>query len=378
MSRVKIIVGILAVVAAIAIGICSAFAPKNLSASRNPKVPLPEEIVQQNQLAEGEAEIYLAGGCFWGMEFLMRNVPGVTSVEVGYANGTTRNPTYRDVCKGSGHAEAAHIIYAPEVISLQKLLSIYYQSIDPTFVNREGNDEDIQYRSGIYFSNPKDEAIIKASLKDLQSNFFNKVSVECETIKNFYRAEEEHQEYLMKNPSGYCHLSHSMIDEQAKAKAAQTFKDKNFPRDKVYGKPSEETLKHLNELQRAVTQEGATEPPYKNEYNEEERIGIYVDVTNGQPLFASTDKFDSRCGWPAFAKPIDDSFITSRKDFSYGMDRIELRAKASNSHLGHLFNDGIEEKGGLRYCINSAALRFIPIDKMQEEGYGEWLDLFKN
>ena len=378
MSKGKILIGVALAALAIALGTYLAFSPKSISASRGVNVSLPEEIVQQNQASAGEAEIYLAGGCFWGTEFLMRNVPGVTSVEVGYANGTTRNPVYRDVCKGSGHAETAHVIYDTKAISLQKILSIYYQSIDPTFVKREGNGEDMQYRSGIYYSDPDDREIIKASLKELQGNFFNKISVECEPIRNFYRAEEEHQEYLMKNPSGYCHLSRSMIDEQAKANAAQTFKDKNFPRDKVYGKPTKETLKNLNELQRAVTQENATEPPYKNEYNEEERAGIYVDVTNGQPLFVSTDKFDSGCGWPAFSKPIDNSFIEERKDFSFGRDRVEVRAKASDSHLGHVFDDGDAAKGGLRYCINSAALRFIPRDKMQTEGYGDWLDLFKS
>ncbi len=378
MSKGKILIGVALAALAVAIGTYLAFSPKSISASRGVNVSLPEEIVQQNQAGAGEAEIYLAGGCFWGTEFLMRNVPGVTSVEVGYANGTTRNPVYRDVCKGSGHAETAHVIYDTKAISLQKILSIYYQSIDPTFVKREGNGEDMQYRSGIYYSDPDDREIIKASLKELQGSFFNKISVECEPIRNFYRAEEEHQEYLMKNPSGYCHLSRSMIDEQAKANAAQTFKDKNFPRDKVYGKPTKETLKNLNELQRAVTQENATEPPYKNEYNEEERAGIYVDVTNGQPLFVSTDKFDSGCGWPAFSKPIDNSFIEERKDFSFGRDRVEVRAKASDSHLGHVFDDGDAAKGGLRYCINSAALRFIPRDKMQTEGYGDWLDLFKS
>lgn len=378
MSRRKIILSVLVVAMIIAIGMYLAFAPKNLLASKKPTIPLPTEIIQQNRPGDGEAEIYLAGGCFWGTEFLMRNVPGVTSVEVGYSNGTTSNPTYRDVCRGSGHAESAHIVYDPDIITLQKLLSIYYQSIDPTFVNREGNDEDMQYRSGIYYSNPNDKSIIIASLKELQGNFFNKVSIECEPIKNFYRAEEEHQEYLMKNPSGYCHMSRSMIDEQAKIKAAQEFTNKDFSRGRVYGKPSQATLKSLNELQRAVTQEGATEPPYKNEYNEEMRAGIYVDVTNGQPLFASTDKFDSYCGWPAFAKPIDKKIIDERKDFSYGRDRIEVRAKASGSHLGHVFDDGDPATGGLRYCINSAALRFIPRDKMQEEGYGDWLNLFND
>lgn len=378
MSKEKVFMSVLVIAAIVVCGIYFTFAPNNSAASYNPREPLHEEIIQQNQKTDGEAEIYLAGGCFWGMEFLMRNVPGVTSVEVGYANGKTHSPLYRDVCNGSGHAEAAHVIYDPNIISLPKLLSIYYQSIDPTFVNNPGDDPGAQYRTGIYFSNPADERIIKNSLNELQGNLFNKVVVECAPIKNFYRAEEEHQEYLTKNPSGYCHMSHSMIDEKAKVKAAQTFKDKNFPRNKVYSKPTEETLNALSDLQRAVTQKGETEPPYKNEYNEENRAGIYVDVTNGQPLFVSTDKFDSGCGWPAFSKPIDESFIEERRDFSFGMDRIEIRAKASDSHLGHLFDDTIEDKGCLRYCINSAALRFISRDKMREEGYGEWLDLFKD
>lgn len=377
MSRWKVIMGILALVAAIAFGGYFSLSPKNISASRNLSVPMPEEIIQQNQKADHEAEIYLAGGCFWGTEFLMRNVPGVTSVEVGYSNGMTRNPTYREVCKGSGHAESAHVIYNPKLVSLSKILDVFYQSIDPTFVNREGNERDMQYRSGIYYSDPDDEPIIKESLKRLQGSFFNQIFVENEPIKNFYRAEEEHQEYLMKNPNGYCHVTRPMIDEKAKAKVAHSFPNKNFSRDRVYSKPSKETLKNLSELQRAVTQNGATEPPFKNEYDEEFREGIYVDVTNGQPLFLSTDKFDSGCGWPAFSKPIDKDYLIERPDRSYGIERTEVKTKASGSHLGHVFDDAPAEFGGVRYCINSASLRFIPREDMQKEGYGDWLDLFK-
>lgn len=376
MSRGKVFMSVLAVAVAIAIGTYLALSPKNISASRDPNLTLPEEIIQQNQKGNGEAEIYLAGGCFWGTEFLMRNVPGVTSVEVGYSNGLTRSPTYREVCKGSGHAESAHVIYNPDVVSLTKILNVYYQSIDPTFVNHQGKDEGIQYRTGIYFSNPDDEPIIKASLQNLQNDFFNTVVVECEPIRNFYRAEEEHQEYLLKNPNGYCHVSRNLIDEQAKAKVAHEFSDRNFSRDRVYGKPTKETLKNLSDLQREVTQKAATEPPFKNEYDEEFREGIYVDVTNGQPLFASTDKFDSSCGWPAFSKPLDKEFLLERRDLSYGTERTEVRAKASGSHLGHVFKDGPAELGGIRYCINSAALRFIPREKMKAEGYGDWLDIF--
>ena len=164
-----------------------------------------------------------------------------------------------------------------------------------------------------------------------------------------------------------------MIDEQAKAKAAHAFENKDFSRGRVYGKPSKQTLETLSDLQRSVTQQAATEPPFKNEYDEEFRTGIYVDVTNGQPLFASADKFDSGCGWPAFTKPIDKAILEERKDFSFGMQRTEIRAKASGAHLGHVFDDGPNDKGGLRYCINSAALRFIPLERMAEEGYGDWL-----
>ena len=308
----------------------------------------------------------------------MRNVPGVVSVEVGYANGPTRNPTYREVCHESGHAESAHVIYDPNGISLVKLLDIYYQSIDPTLINRQGNDRGVQYRTGIYFSDPADEDTIKESLRDLQGGFIKSVAVECSPIKNFYLAEEEHQEYLIKNPNGYCHISRSFIDEQAKLKAAEAMPDKNFSRGRVYGKPDKKVLEELSDLQRAVTQQAETEPAFKNEYDEESREGIYVDVTNGQPLFCSADKFDAGCGWPAFAKAIDKNSIVEKRDFSFGIDRIEVRAKASGAHLGHVFDDGPQDKGGVRYCINSAALRFVPRNKMAEEGYGEWLDLFNH
>lgn len=369
---------LVAILVAIAVGAYVTLSPKNISASRDPNAPLPEEIVQRNQKAAGESEIYLAGGCFWGTELLMSNVDGVTSTEVGYANGATKNPGYREVCAGAGHAEAVHVIYKPDKISLPDLLEIYYRSIDPTSLNRQGNDKGIQYRTGIYFSDPNDAATVKQSLKELQNNFSKPVVVEHEPIKNFYRAEEDHQRYLEKNPNGYCHVSRFLVDEQRKGKTAKTFSDQNFPRNKVYGKPTAETLANLSDLQRAVTQEAATEPPFDNEYDREFRPGIYVDVTNGQPLFSSTDKYDSGTGWPAFVKAIDKNFLVERVDNSFGMRRTEVRAKASGAHLGHVFDDGPKDRGGLHYCINSAALRFVPRKEMQAQGYGEWLNLFTN
>lgn len=380
MSRKQIIARVLAVAVIIALSMCAACTSNNPPSSPSyvPKEPLPEEIIQQNNCADGEAEIYLAGGCFWGMEFLMRNVQGVVSVEVGYANGSTRNPTYRQVAKGSGHAETAHVIYNPEEVSLKKLLDIFYKAIDPTYMNNSRGENTISRRTGIYFSNPNDEPIIRESLKNLQEDFSDRVVVECEPIKNFYRAEENHQEYLLKNPNGYCHVSRSPSDEQSKIKVARSFKNKDFSRSRVYSEPSKDTLEQLSELQRAVTQDSATEPPFKNEYDEEFREGIYVDVTTGQPLFCSKDKFESNCGWPSFSKAIDKNFLVERTDNSFGMQRTEVRVKASGSHLGHVFDDGPADKGGLRYCVNSAALRFIPRENMSEEGYGDWLNLFKD
>ena len=364
MSKEKILMSVLAVAVAVAVGAYIVLSPRDIAAY-NPNVPMPEEIIQKHQKTDGEAEIYLAGGCFWGTEFLMRNVPGVMQVEVGYSNGTTRNPNYREVCKGSGHAESAHVVYDPSVVSLPKLLKIYYQSIDPTLVNNQGKDSGVQYRTGIYYSDPADEDVIKKSLDDLQGSFFNPIVVECAPIKNFYRAEDEHQEYLVKNPNGYCHISRNLIDEQAKIKAAHEFANKDFSRNRVYGKPTDDTLKQLSDLQRAVTQEAATEPPYKNEYDEEYRTGIYAD------------KFDSGCGWPAFSKPIDKNLLNEHTDLSFGMQRTEVKAKASGAHLGHVFDDGPKDKGGLRYCINSASLRFIPLEKMVAEGYGDWVSSVK-
>lgn len=363
----------LAILTAVAVGAYLTLTPKkNIAAP----IQMPEEIIQRNHKADGEAEIYLAGGCFWGTDFFIRNVAGIISTEVGYANGATKNPTYREVCNDSGHVEAVHVIYNPEKISLPQLLTEYYRSINPTLINRQGNDRGIQYRTGIYFSEPTDAPIIEQSLKELQKNFSKPVVVEHEPIKNFYRAEEEHQDYLIKNPNGYCHVPRALIDEQKKIQAAQTFTDKNFSRDRVYDKPSAETLEKLSDLQRAVTQDAATEPPFKNEYDEEFREGIYVDVTTGQPLFVSTDKFNSGCGWPAFSKPIDKNFLEERTDKSFGMQRTEVRAKASGAHLGHVFDDGPKNLGGLRYCINSASLRFIQRENMTEQGYGDWLNLF--
>ncbi|EKU71450.1 peptide-methionine (R)-S-oxide reductase MsrB [Selenomonas sp. F0473] len=358
-------------------------------ASSTASAEMPRGIVQKNQPKDGQAEIYLAGGCFWGTELYTSLVNGVVSAESGYANGKTANPTYREVCGGSGHVEAVHVVYDPRIVSLDELLTVFYDSIDPTTQDRQGNDAGRQYRSGVYYvpnedgSETADERTIRASLDALQKRIGKPIAVETGPIVNFYRAEEGHQEYLAKNPNGYCHISPAKIaalrEKRAAAQKAAAEKKTEQRPARAYAKPSDTELKEkLTDMQYAVTQEKATEPPFRNAYDHEFRAGIYCDVTTGEPLFVSTDKYDSGCGWPAFSRPIDDTLIAEHEDRSFGMVRTEVTAAGSGAHLGHVFDDGPQETGGLRYCINSASLRFIPKEDMEAEGYGDYLYLLEN
>ena len=344
---------------------------------------MPHEIVQKNMPLNGQKEIYLAGGCFWGTELYLGLVHGVISVESGYANGQTSHPSYREVCSGSGHAETVHVVYDPQIVSLDEILTDFYDSIDPTAKDRQGNDIGRQYRSGIYYvpnadgSESTDASVIRASLDNLQQRIGKHVAIEMGEIVNFYRAEEDHQEYLEKNPNGYCHISPALI-ARMRAKRAAAERAEETKSTRTYTKPSDAELKtRLTDLQYAVTQEKATERPFFNEYDHEFREGIYCDITTGEPLFISTDKYDSGCGWPAFSRPIDSTLIAEHEDRSHGMVRTEVTAATSGAHLGHVFNDGPAATGGLRYCINSASLRFIPKEDMEREGYGDYLYLLE-
>ena len=344
---------------------------------------MPHEIVQENMPTDGQKEIYLAGGCFWGTELYTSLVYGVVSAESGYANGATSHPSYREVCSGSGHAETVHIVYDPAKVSLDQLLLAFYDSIDPTAKDRQGNDIGRQYRSGIYYvpnadgSESADAAVIRSSLDALQQRIGKPIAIEMGPIVNFYRAEDDHQEYLVKNPNGYCHISPALIAQMREKRAAAERAAAAKP-TRTFEKPSDEELKaRLTGMQYAVTQQKATEPAFRNEYDHEFREGIYCDITTGEPLFISADKYDSGCGWPAFSRPIDSALIAEHEDRSYGMVRTEVTAAGSGAHLGHVFNDGPASAGGLRYCINSASLRFIPKEDMEAEGYGDYLYLLE-
>lgn len=329
---------------------------------------------QKNSNMKNQSEIYFAGGCFWGTEHFLKQIRGVESTEVGYANGNIANPTYEQVCSGNTNfAETVKVVYDPQEVKLPLLIDLYFKTIDPTSINRQGNDRGSQYRTGIYYTDKADLPVIQATVQALAKDYSKPIVVEIKPLSNFYKAEDYHQDYLDKHPGGYCHINPALFEIAKKANAAKT------AAKPVYKKPDEGTLRStLTAEQFAVTQKNATEPAFHNKYWNEKRPGIYVDITTGEPLFISTDKFDSGCGWPSFTKPIDKSLIKENIDTTHGMIRTEVRSKTGDAHLGHVFPDGPQDKGGLRYCINSASLRFIPKDKMQEEGYGEYLKLIDN
>ena len=312
--------------------------------------------------------IYLAGGCFWGLEHLMQSIPGVIDAKSGYANGTCKaDANYETVCKGNtGFRETVRVEYDPEKVSLDALLLAYFYVIDPTVQNRQGNDVGSQYQTGIYYTNSMAKEVAQR-IYDIEKSRRAKFFVEFEPLANFFLAEEYHQNYLEKNPDGYCHIPRDEIELFSKLKID--------PGD--YRKPAAESIREkLTAEQYHITQENGTERAFRNEFWDKFEKGIYVDVVTGEPLFSSTDKFESGCGWPAFSKPIEAPAVVEREDNSHGMSRTEVRSRAGDSHLGHVFQNDPDSPSGVRYCINSAALRFVPYEKMESEGYGYLLPLF--
>lgn len=328
----------------------------------------------------GKKSIVLAGGCFWGTEAYLKRLPGVLNTYVAYANSKKPNPSYRDVSYGDTNAvEAVYVEYDEYTIDLEHLLTYFFKTIDPTSLNKQGNDAGTQYRTGIYFTDASDEAEISAFIKAKQSEYKRPIVVEVKPLENIAKAEEYHQDYLTKNPNGYCHVTFDSLPKKGEILSNKKRPEASLKQNlQNYKNKDDATLKsELSPLAYEVVKHEATERPFTSPLNDEKRDGIYVDVTNNQPLFSSKDKFDSGSGWPSFVKPIDSSLIGEVADNSYGMSRVEVRTKLSDSHLGHVFTDGPKDRGGLRYCINGAALKFIPKEEMQAQGYGYLLGIFK-
>ena len=318
---------------------------------------------------ETEHVIYLAGGCFWGLEHLMQSIPGVLDAQSGYANGTGEaDANYTAVCSGeTGFRETVRVVYDPEEVSLDALLMAYFYVIDPTVENRQGNDIGTQYQTGVYYTNEQTRKTAER-IYELERSRNAKFFVEIGPLINYFPAEAYHQDYLANNPHGYCHIPLAEI---------QLFSNLRIdPGD--YQKPAAEAIRDkLTELQYYVTQENGTEYPFQNEFWNQFEKGIYVDIVTGEPLFSSEDKFESSCGWPAFSQPIEEPSVVELQDLSHGMVRTEVRSRAGDSHLGHVFLNEPGVPNGVRYCINSASLRFIPYAKMEAEGYGYLLDIFE-
>lgn len=302
---------------------------------------------------------YFAGGCFWGVERYFKGVDGVTDTQVGYAQSRKENPSYEEVCSGATDAaETVRVTYNPARVTLRTLTLLFLDVIDPFSVDQQGNDRGRQYRTAMFYLDEVQKAVYEKALQQLVAREGRESAVIIEPLRNFYPAETYHQDYLDKNPGGYCHIPVQKLMNVGK-------------RQRYI-----ERVWDLNPEQYAVTQEAATERPFANKYDQNFEPGIYVDVVSGKPLFLSTDKFDAGCGWPSFSKPIDNSALTEHRDTKLpGRPRIEIRTADSQIHLGHVFDDGPRDRGGLRYCMNSASLRFVPRDQMEAQGYGKYLKL---
>ena len=328
--------------------------------------------MENNTNLEQYSVATFSGGCFWCSEAAFQEEKGVIEVISGYVGGTTSNPTYEQVASGNtDYREGVQVYYDPKVISYNELVEVFWRHIDPTQEDGQFNDRGNHYTTAIYYHDATEKEIAEKSKSVLEDSkkFEKPIVTQILPFTTFHMAEEYHQDYSKKRNLHY--------ELYAKGSGRKDFIEENWKK-KEYEKPSDEELKkRLTDYQYYITQKQGTEKPFENEYWDNKEEGIYVDIVTGEPLFSSNDKYDSGSGWPSFTKPIDEDNVVEKPDFDLGIERTEVRSKSGDSHLGHVFDDGPTDKGGQRFCINSASLRFIPKNDLEKEGYGEYIELFQ-